>query len=178
MVSKWNLIDEREGSAGFLQVVARRYALPDGTAGEWDIFGPERTVAVVAITSDAHVVLARQYRPGPDTILDELPGGTVEPGEDVADAAQRELLEETGFAGTVEVVAQSWLAGASRTRRYAAVVRDAQRVAEPRNEPGEFCDVTLKSLAQFRDHLRSGQLTDVDLGYLALDHGGLLEPLG
>jgi len=34
MISKWNLIDEREGSAGFLQVVARRYALPDGTVGE------------------------------------------------------------------------------------------------------------------------------------------------
>jgi ADP-ribose pyrophosphatase len=175
MVSKWKLIDERDGSAGFLRVVARRYALPDGTAGEWDIFGLDRTVAVVAITSDGYVVLARQYRPGPDIILDELPGGAVEPGEDVGDAAQRELLEETGFAGTVEVVAQSWLAGAARTRRYAAVVRDATGVAEPRNGPGEFCEVTLKSLAQFRDHLRSGQLTDVDLGYLALDHSGLLE---
>jgi ADP-ribose pyrophosphatase len=175
MVARWNLIDEREGSAGFLRVVARRYALPDGTRGEWDIFGPDRTVAVVAITSDGKVVLARQYRPGPDTILDELPGGMVEPAEDVADAARRELLEETGFCGDVQVVAQSWLAGASRTRRFAAVVRDAERVAEPRNEAGEFCDVILVTLAQFRDHLRSGQLTDVDLGYLALDHAGLLD---
>jgi len=30
------------------------------------------------------------------------------------------------------------------------------------------------TLAEFRDHLRSGQLTDVDLGYLALDHLGML----
>jgi hypothetical protein len=29
-------------------------------------------------------------------------------------------------------------------------------------------------LARFRDHLRSGELTDVDLGYLALDHLGML----
>jgi ADP-ribose pyrophosphatase len=174
MVARWELIDEREGSAGYLRVVARRYALPDGTRGEWDIFGPEQTVAVVAITGGGAVVLARQYRPGPDTMLDEIPGGAVEPGEEVADAARRELLEETGYAGTVEVIAQTWLAGAARTRRYAALVRDATRVSEPQNQPGEFCDVTLVTLAQFREHLRSGQLTDVDLGYLALDHAGLL----
>jgi ADP-ribose pyrophosphatase len=156
-------------------VVARRYRLPDGTRAEWDIFGPERSVAVLAITPGGEVVLARQYRPGPDRILDELPGGGVEPGEEVADAARRELLEETGYSGPVEVVAQSWLAGAARTRRYVAIVRDAVQVAEPRNEAGEFCDVVLVSVAKFREHLRSGQLTDVDLGYLALDHAGWLD---
>ena len=88
MVTRWDLIDEREGSAGYLMVVARRYQLPDGTRGEWDIFGPERSVAVLAITPDNQVVLARQYRPGPDRILDELPGGAVDPGEEVADAAR------------------------------------------------------------------------------------------
>ena len=174
MVTRWDLIDEREGSAGFIQVVARRYLLPDGTRGEWDIFGPEQSVAVLAITTNNEVVLARQYRPGPDLILDEMPGGAVDPGEAVADAAQRELLEETGYAGEVEVIAQSWLAGAARTRRFVAVVRDAVPVAQPSNEVGEFCDVVLVSLPEFRDHLRSGQLTDVDLGYLALDHTGRL----
>ena len=175
MVSKWDLIDEREGSAGYIMVVARRYQLPDGTRGEWDIFGPERSVAVLALTAAGEVVLARQYRPGPDRILDELPGGAVDPGEDVGLAAQRELLEETGYSGTIEVVAQTWLAGAARTRRYVAIARDATPVAEPRNEAGEFCDVALVSLSEFREHLRSGQLTDVDLGYLALDHAGLLD---
>ena len=174
MVARWELIDERDGSAGYVMVVTRRYLLPDGTRGEWDIFGGDRTIAVLAVTAAGDVVLARQYRPGPDLILDEMPGGAVDPGEDIVDAARRELLEETGYSGEVEVVAQSWLAGAARTRRFVAIVRDAVQIAPPSNGPGEFCDVILVSLAQFREHLRSGQLTDVDLGYLALDHAGLL----
>ena len=174
MVDVWDLLDEQPGSAGYLSVVNRRYRLPDGTRAEWDIFGPAQTVAVLAMTARAEIVLARQYRPGPDCILDELPGGLVEPGEDVAEAAGRELLEETGFSGDLVIVARSWLASACRTVRFIAVAHNAEQFAEPRNEPGEFCDVVLVPLAQFRDHLRSGQLTDVDLGYLALDHLGLL----
>jgi ADP-ribose pyrophosphatase len=174
MVEAWKLLDEQPGSAGYLPVVNRRYRLPDGSRGEWDIFGPEQTVAVLAITADDEIVLARQYRPGPDCILDELPGGLVEPGEDVAEAARRELLEETGFSGDLAVVARSWLASACRTRRFVAITRNAKQIAKPSNDPSEFCDVVLAPLAQFRDHLRSGQLTDVDLGYLALEHLGLL----
>ena len=174
MVTRWELIAERAGPAGFLPVVTREYRLPDGNRAEWDIFGPDRTVVIFAITPAEEVVLARQYRPGPDAILDELPGGLVEPGEDVAGAAARELLEETGYAGEVSIVAQTWLSGASRTRRFCAVATSAESVSAPRNEPGEFCDVVLVSLTRFREHLRSGQLTDTDLGYLALDHLGLL----
>jgi len=174
MVTRWELIGEHERSAGFLPIVAREYRLPDGNRAEWDIFGPEKTVAILAITRADEIVLARQYRPGPDKILDEMPGGLVEPGEDVAAAATRELLEETGYAGDVSIVGDTWLSGASRTRRFCAVARNAESVSAPRNEPGEFCDVVLVSLAQFRAHLRSGQLTDVDLGYLGLDHAGLL----
>ena len=111
-IARWELISEREGSSGFLDVVAREYRFPDGTRGEWDIFGPEQSVAIFAVTAGDEIVIARQYRPGPDAVLDELPGGLVEPGEDVADAAARELLEETGYAGDISVVA----AAGSRVR--------------------------------------------------------------
>jgi ADP-ribose pyrophosphatase len=172
----WRLVAEREGSAGYLPLSVRRFELPDGTEVDWDIFGAEQTVAVLALTDDDHVVLARQFRAGPGQVLDELPGGFVDPGESVADAAARELLEETGYTGAVELAGADWLAAASRTRRHVVVVRPARRVAEPRLEPGEHIDVVLLPLARFRDHLRSGALTDVDLGYLALDHLGLLGP--
>lgn len=174
MSEPWELLDERTGTAGYLPVSVRRYRLPDKSIAEWDIFGRRRSVAVVALTPEHSVVLARQFRPGPGLVLSELPGGYVEEGEDVADAAARELREETGYSGTITVVARSWLAAASRTERFVAFARDARRVAAPRNEDGEFCEVVLVSLSDFREHLRSGQLTDVDLGYLALDHAGLL----
>jgi 8-oxo-dGTP pyrophosphatase MutT (NUDIX family) len=54
---------------------------------------------VVALTADRKVVLVRQYRYGLGAVHFELPGGVVDPGEDPAEGARRELLEETGFGG-------------------------------------------------------------------------------
>lgn len=173
-VKPWEVLDERPGSAGYLPLSTRTLRLPDGTTAKWDIYGWERTVSIVAITADSKVVLARQFRPGPDCVLDELPGGGVEPGEDVLDAAGRELREETGYSGDLELAGTSWLAAGSRTQRSVVLARNARRVGDPANEVGEFCEVVLMALSDFRDHLRSGQLTDVDSGYQVLDHLGLL----
>ena len=75
---------------------------------DWDIVAGERSVAVLAMTSDGRFVTVRQFRPGPGRVLDELPGGYVEPREGVEQAAARELLEETGFeAEVIEVVGSS-----------------------------------------------------------------------
>jgi ADP-ribose pyrophosphatase len=170
MNGAWDLIEEQPGSCGYLPIRTRRYQLPDGTRADWDIFGAPRTVAVLALTDAGEVVLARQFRPGPGKVLDELPGGYVDEGEDILEAAARELLEETGFGGELELAGTSWLAAASQTQRHVVVARSARQICLPANQVGEFCDVLLIPLTRFRDHLRSGQLTDVDLGYLALDH--------
>src|SRR5262245_27824962 len=51
-------------------------------------------VNVVPVTADGHVVMVRQYRHGSREVTLEIPGGIVDPGEDPAVAAARELSEE------------------------------------------------------------------------------------
>ena len=77
-----------------------RFGLPNGReiADYWISEYPP-WVNVVAVTKRDEMVMIRQFRPGLGAVHFELPAGVVEPGEEVANAARRELLEETGFGG-------------------------------------------------------------------------------
>lgn len=54
-------------------------------------------VGVLALTENLQVPLVRQFRPCVETFTLELPGGTVDAGEDPEEAARRELREEAGL---------------------------------------------------------------------------------
>lgn len=58
-------------------------------------------VIVVPIVRDAEgneeFLMVRQWRHGSESLSIEFPGGVIDPGETPADAAMRELLEETGY---------------------------------------------------------------------------------
>ena len=57
-----------------------------------------RAVMVAAITEQNEILLVSEYAAGTDRYELQLPKGIVEPNEESADAANRELAEETGFA--------------------------------------------------------------------------------
>lgn len=52
--------------------------------------------AVVAVDDNGEVLLVRQFRLSADNVLLEIPAGTLDPGEDPAECAARELQEEAG----------------------------------------------------------------------------------
>jgi ADP-ribose pyrophosphatase len=55
-------------------------------------------IAIVARTAAGKIAIVRQYRPALEAFAWELPAGLVEPGEEPAECARRELLEETGLS--------------------------------------------------------------------------------
>ena len=58
-------------------------------------------VLTLALTPQQEVIMIRQYRHGTEQVCLELPGGLVDPDDNSPQSsAQRELLEETGFAVT------------------------------------------------------------------------------
>ncbi|MEU1288001.1 NUDIX hydrolase [Kitasatospora sp. NPDC005856] len=176
ITASWREIDRSTAFSRFGRSVDRvEFEMPDGRKEEFYVKSERSAGAVFALTADRQVILARQYRPGPDRVLHELPGGYIEPGESAADAIARELLEETGYQGKVREVGPYWHDAYSNVRRYAFIATDCVKIAEPRPERTEFIDVVTLDLAEFRTRvLRTGEMTDTAAAYLALDALSLL----
>lgn len=74
--------------------------LPDGRINpEFYVLEYPDWVNVIAVTEDGEFVMERQYRHGLGKTCYEIPAGVMEKGETPLEAAQRELQEETGYAG-------------------------------------------------------------------------------
>lgn len=72
--------------------------LPNGRESDCEIVYYPSSVCVVPVDPQQNVMLVRQFRKTANRFLMEVPAGKMEPGEDPAEAALRELREETGYA--------------------------------------------------------------------------------
>ncbi|WP_203907310.1 NUDIX domain-containing protein [Rhizocola hellebori] len=95
--------------------------MPDGQEIEWYFADTTPSVMVVPVTENGDVVMVRQYRHNLKKDTLELPAGIVSADEPVADAALRELVEETGYVltdgGTLHALG-SYYALPSETNKY------------------------------------------------------------
>lgn len=172
---EWELIwDEVLPTPGRRKILRRTYRLPDGSVEDFDIKLEPHIVTIFALTEAGNVLVAQQFRPGPGKVLYELPGGCMEDGESAKEAAQRELLEETGYTGTFEEIARSSNCAYSTLVRHHFVATQCRKVQQPQLDATEFIAPLEISLPEFYSHLRRGSLTDAETAYRALLHLGLL----
>ena len=85
----------------WLRVYRERVELPDGRTLDdfYRIVLPDFAV-VVPVTEAGELVMIRSYRHGPGRVSLNAPAGLINPGESALQCAQRELLEETGYAAS------------------------------------------------------------------------------
>lgn len=113
-------------------------------------------VGVIARTPSGRFAVVRQYRPAIERMTWELPAGLVDAGEDPAEAARRELLEEAGVAATrIEPLGTHFAeVGRLGNRQHAFFADIPEPSAGFVPEPG--MEVTFVTRAELDDKIRDG----------------------
>ncbi len=117
-------------------------------------------VNVIPVTAAGEVVLIRQFRFGSWRNTLEIPGGMLDPNEDAATAAARELEEETGYRpGTLRAL------GAVRpnpaildNRLHVFLAEGCEQVHQGRQESSEDIRVEKVPRAQIAELIRKGEI--------------------
>ena len=141
--------------------------LVGGTVQEYHVFEIHDAVAVVPVLPDGSLVMLWQYRHPLGKSHWEVPAGRVDEGESAAAAAERELLEETGYRPKRLVQLGGFYPtnGISphHAKLYAAL--DCERVQEAEPGPCEKFSVHVLGAREVRARLTRGDFED---GFTAL----------
>ena len=176
----WEVVETERVQECKVFAVSRRMARSPRTGEVHPFFCIEadERVNVVPITADHHLVMVRQYRHGSRDVTLEIPGGIVDPGEAPAEAAARELLEETGYrAERVEPIGSvnpnPALFG---NRCHTFLASGAVPVAVIQNTQLEETSIELVPVGEIPEQLRRGRidhaLVVAALYWYALDNEG------
>lgn len=118
-------------------------------------------INVVPMTAGGEVILIEQFRHGTGKLSLEIPGGMLDAGESPAEAAGRELIEETGYAARELIflgktrpnpaIQDNWI--------HTFLARGCEYRHEPLCEGTEHTVVRLAPLADIPRLIREGAIT-------------------
>jgi ADP-ribose pyrophosphatase len=106
-------------------------------------------INIIPLTTDHQVVMVRQYRHGSREVTLEIPAGFIDPGDTPQRAAERELLEETGYQAEeyFEIGVLSPNPAFFSNRCYTFIARHIEKVGVPMLDQTEDIEVVLFPIA-------------------------------
>jgi len=122
-------------------------------SGDW--------VNVLPLTAEEKVILVKQFRFGTKDFSLEIPGGMIEGQDTPAQAASRELLEETGYTGDEPVLLGVVHPNpAIHTNRcYTFLIRNAVFKNHPEQDSTEDIEVQTVPLSEIPRLIGDGKIT-------------------
>ena len=131
-----------------------------------DVFAPREVVehcaavCVLPVDREGNVYLVRQYRHPVGEDLLEAPAGLIEAGETPAEAAARELREETGAEGELVPLGEFFPTPGYCDERIHLFLARVDRFGDTAPDEDEYLQTEKMSFAAFYDMVRDGTLRD------------------
>ena len=148
----------------FVKLFVQKFKLPSGKEYSYDIVKINDGVGVLAFLNKDTLLLQRHYRPPINTTQLEIVCGGINDGETPIQAAQRELLEETGYKGKiVYMTAGNPMAGTLDHKFHLFYATDLVKVAEPGVNEAEVFENIEKSYTELLQEILEGKHLDVPL---------------
>ena len=119
-------------------------------------------INIIAITKEGKFVIEQQYRHGIQQQVFEICAGVCEVGEKPFEAAQRELLEETGFGGGNWSLIGKYAPNPNSMNNwcYSFLAEGVTKIQEPHQEPTEDITVNLLSEKELLALMRNGKIVE------------------
>ena len=151
---------------------------PDNSTGELEIIRHPGASAVLPFLSepsgaDPQILLIKQYRYAAEAFLYEVPAGRLDPNEDPADCARRELMEETGCAAArIEPLYTFYTTPGFIDERIHGFMATGITRGESRREADEFMTLETLTLSRALELIKSGDIRDGKTAVLILFAAG------
>ena len=118
-------------------------------------------VNIVAVTDNDEIVLINQFRHGVSASVLEIPGGMIDEGEAPILSAERELLEETGYAANefIEIGRVHPNPALFDNLCYTFLAKSAKKIREPEFEGTEDIETILYPASDIKKLIQSGEIT-------------------
>lgn len=135
--------------------------LPDGREHAREVVRHPGAVVILPLLDDGRIVLVRNYRVAVDRTLVELPAGTLDPGEEPAATARRELAEETGYrAAEIEPLVSFYMSPGILDERLHAFVASGLTPGEMELDAGEQLEPFAVTWDEALKLLERGEIED------------------
>ena len=162
---KWKVLEDKVlFETSYFKLRVERCQLPDRRVmPKYYVFDFLDWVNIVPVTPEGNIVALKQYRQAAKDTFLEIPGGSIDPfSQELPQmAAERELLEETGFKGAevIDLGAQYPNPALQSNRVHTFLAMGCKKVSELCLDPYEDIEVVELSVKEMQRRLCAGEVS-------------------